>query len=372
MTKLAPAVEIDQHMDALVDQTLESVYGADPEMEARYGKIGRQRCKEDIIFHYCTLTEAIAADDPKIFLQYIAWGKVVLASRNIPSDDMKVTLAQMGTVCKEVLSRPSAIAASDYLNRAIRNLPAMPDSVPSFIPPDAPLGSYTSRYIAALLTANRDEARSVVRGAMRGGARLEDVFVHIFERSQQEFGRLWQENEISVAQEHFATAATELIMAELSNPAPVERLPHSFVGTCASSESHCVGIRMISELLDRQGWKVYFTGANTPIPSIIDMFRHFPIQVLGISAATAMQLSNVRKLIESLRKSKGHSVKILVGGKIFNDSPMLWKSLGADGYAPNAVEGVELAKRLVVKKSLAKGKPRNSRAANGKNKKVYS
>src|SRR5579864_7109686 len=99
MTKSTAAEEIDKQLDALVNQTLEVVYKADPEMEKRYGKVGRQRCREDIVFHYCTLTEAIAADDPQIFLRYIAWGKVVLASRRIPADDMKVTLAQMGSVC---------------------------------------------------------------------------------------------------------------------------------------------------------------------------------------------------------------------------------------------------------------------------------
>lgn len=357
MTKPTAAEEIDKQLDALVNQTLEVVYKADPEMEKRYGNVGRQRCREDIVFHYCTLTEAIAADDPQIFLRYIAWGKVVLASRRIPADDMKVTLAQMGAVCKKMLTKPAATIACDYLNRSIRNLPAMPDSIPSFISPDVPLASYANSYIAALLTANRDEARNVVRGLMRGGGRLEDVYLHVFERAQREFGRLWQQNEISVAQEHFATAATELLMAELSNPNPINRLPHSFVGTCASSESHCVGIRMISELLDRQGWKVYFTGANTPVNSIVDMFRHFPIEVLGISAATAMQLSNVRKLIQALRKVKtARQVKIIVGGKIFNDSPMLWKSLGADGYAANAVDGVELVNKMVAKKSSSRSR----------------
>jgi methanogenic corrinoid protein MtbC1 len=225
----------------------------------------------------------------------------------------------------------------------------MTSSLPSFVPLNAPLARHANRYIAALLSADRDEARRIVSGAVHG-ASIEDIFLHIFERAQREFGRLWQMNEISVAQEHFATYATELIMAELREPTPVTRVPHTFVGTCASGESHCVGIRMISELLDRQGWKVYFTGANTPIQSIVDVFKHFPIDVLGISATTAMQLRNVRGLIATLRKNKPtQKVKVLVGGKIFNESPLLWKSVGADGYAENAVEGVALAKKLVTK-----------------------
>ena len=37
----------------------------------------------------------------------------------------------------------------------------------------------------------------------------------MFQLSLREVGRLWQMNQISVAQEHYCTAATQLIMSQL-------------------------------------------------------------------------------------------------------------------------------------------------------------
>ena len=367
--KQMAAQEIEQHLETLVEETLNRVYLADPKMEQRYGSIGRRRCKEDIVLHYCTLTEALSTGDQGIFDRYIGWSKIVLQSRKIPINDLALTMRHMKESSWQRLTLASASTVNKMIDRAVRKLPNMPAHVPSYVPDDAPLSSHTNRYISGLLSANRDESRKIIRGLIQGGVRMEDIFIHIFERSQREIGRLWQENQISVAREHYATATTELYMAEIKGPEPARRLRRSFVGTCAIGESHSLGIRMMSELLDKQGWRVYYTGANTPIAGIVDLFGQFPIHVLGVSAATAMQLSNVRKLIDALRGNKrSRHVKILVGGKIFNDSPNLWKSVGADGYAPNAIKGVVLANKLVKDGSRVtkRGTPKRRAGTKGK------
>src|ERR1700744_3799447 len=102
--KVAGATEIDQRLHELVEATLDAVYRADPSMDQRYGQIGRARCREDLLFHYCTLTESIAADDASIFEKYIAWGKLVLSARRIPDADLVLTLRIMIDVCGRTLS----------------------------------------------------------------------------------------------------------------------------------------------------------------------------------------------------------------------------------------------------------------------------
>jgi len=44
---------------------------------------------------------------------------------------------------------------------------------------------------------------------------VRDVYLNVFQRSQHEIGRLWQMNQITVAQEHYCTAATQWIMVQL-------------------------------------------------------------------------------------------------------------------------------------------------------------
>jgi methanogenic corrinoid protein MtbC1 len=79
----------------------------------------------------------------------------------------------------------------------------------------------------------------------------------------------------------------------------------------------------------------------------VELISKFHIDVLGISAATAMDLPQVRRLIEAVRTSNKAKTKIMVGGRIFNDFPQLWKKIGADAFAKDALSGVNTAFKLV-------------------------
>jgi methanogenic corrinoid protein MtbC1 len=94
-------------------------------------------------------------------------------------------------------------------------------------------------------------------------------------------------------------------------------------------------------------------GANTPSASLIDLINKFHIDVLGISAATAMDLPQVRRLIAAVRNSGKTKTRIMVGGRIFNEVKGLWKKVGADAWAKDAVSGVDVAYKLVADKRKA-------------------
>jgi hypothetical protein len=46
----------------------------------------------------------------------------------------------------------------------------------------------------------------------------------------------------------------------------------------------------------------------------------------------------------------------MVGGRIFNDFPTLWKKVGADAFAKDAISGVNTAYKLVDAKKASNGK----------------
>jgi len=59
-------------------------------------------------------------------------------------------------------------------------------------------------------------------------------------------------------------------------------------------------------------------------------------------------LKSVQELIQAVRSAPDcTAVKILVGGYPFRIVPELWRQLGADGCAQDAVTAVDLANRLV-------------------------
>lgn len=67
----------------------------------------------------------------------------------------------------------------------------------------------------ALLEGKRDYALSIVSSDKAQGFGLAKMYERIFVPSQRELGRLWHLGKISVAQERFVMAATQVILAGL-------------------------------------------------------------------------------------------------------------------------------------------------------------
>ncbi|MCF7792615.1 MAG: hypothetical protein K9N09_02105 [Candidatus Cloacimonetes bacterium] len=56
----------------------------------------------------------------------------------------------------------------------------------------------------------------------------------------------------------------------------------------------------------------------------------------------------MKEIINTIKLNElDRNTKIMVGGYPFNTSPDLWKKIGADGYAPNAKQAINIADKLV-------------------------
>jgi methanogenic corrinoid protein MtbC1 len=210
----------------------------------------------------------------------------------------------------------------------------------------APLDGIARRYLQLLLNAERSEAIDLIMHASEEFP-LETVYIQVLQASQYEIGRLWETAEISVAQEHYCTAVTQVVMSLLF-PRISETPKHgrTFLGTCLESELHEVGMRMVCDIFELRGWKSVYLGAANPVAGILQMARDRAPDAIGISISRDENIPAVRHLIEELRAAEVRRVPILAGGAPFNAHPELWREVGADGCAGNAVEAVILAEML--------------------------
>jgi methanogenic corrinoid protein MtbC1 len=215
--------------------------------------------------------------------------------------------------------------------------------------PDAPLADLAQEYLRLLLQSERRKASSLILDAVEAGVKVKDVYLHVFQRTQHEIGRLWQMNRLTVAQEHYCTAATQLIMSQLyPHVFATERIGHRAVVACVGGELHELGARMVADFLEMEGWDAYYLGANTPADSVLRSLEDREAEILAVSATMTFHVSAVADLIAHVRTAEAYrATGILVGGYPFNLSPGLWRQVGAHGYAPDAQEAVTLAMRMV-------------------------
>jgi methanogenic corrinoid protein MtbC1 len=210
------------------------------------------------------------------------------------------------------------------------------------------LTALAQRYLDALLQGERHAANDMILDTVEQGTSIRNIYLYVFQPAQREVGRLWQTNQISVAQEHYITAATQLIMSQLyPRIFSSEKSGLRLVATCVGGELHEVGIRMVADFFEMEGWDTTYLGANTPTAGVLDMLADRQADVLAISATMTPHVSAVAELIASVRASDaGHEVRIMVGGYPFNLSPDLWRRLGADACAQDAQQAVLVANRL--------------------------
>ena len=337
---------IRPRLDELAQAIAERHFREHPEVLARYPEAGRQRCREDARFHLRYLAIALDAAAPELFLDYIAWTKVLLGARNVPASDLAGNLR----ILRETLGAVGAEGAEAvrYVDLAIERLPSMPDDVPSLLDPREPFWDVASPYLAALLRGSRRDALQVVEEAMAEGAPLRDIYRHVFEPVQQEIGRLWQTNQLTVAQEHFCTAATQHIMTRLyggvfGGPKREQRA----VAMCVGGELHEVGLRIITDLLELDGWQTWYLGASVPPAAAVQLCVDRKADVLLISATLPPHLFEVSEVIRLFRaRPELASAQVIVGGRAFRSAPNAWRTIGADGYATNADDCLALLERL--------------------------
>jgi MerR family transcriptional regulator, light-induced transcriptional regulator len=332
----------------LSDAVVERKYAAEPEFWERYGAVGRQRSLEDANYHFAYLAEALSASDPLLFMDYLKWVKVLFQGLGFPDAVLITTLRCMREVSQEHLPSDLKPVVAEYLEAGIRTVPQLPSAIPTFLRDEAPLTPLAREYLAALLRGERNSASHLVLGAVAQGTKVKDIYLQVFQPTQHEIGRLWQTNQLSVAQEHYCTAATQLIMSQLyPHIFATEKNGRSLVATSVGGELHEIGIRMVADFFEMEGWDTYYVGASTPTESILRTLVERDADVLAISATMTFHLHQVAELIARVR-DKGLQTSILVGGYPFNVSSGLWQMVNADGYARDAEEALITAERFMV------------------------
>lgn len=346
--KQASAIILAQR-DTLAEALVARQYQLQSQFWNPFGEAGRAKSVRDAGYHLTYLSEALSASDPTLFVEYVIWAKALFAGLKFPDDVLQQSLECMRAAFQTLLPENVRAVADAYVQAGLNALPRAATTPASFIEPDAPLGDLARAYLDALLRGDRAAASRMILDAVERGTSVKQIYLDVFQRTQREIGRLWQTNQISVAQEHYCTAATQMVMSQLyPRIFAGAKSGHKLVVTCIGGELHEIGARMVADFFEMEGWDTYFLGANTPTDAILRTLDERRADALAISATMTFHVRHVAELIERVRATNWNKPpKLLVGGYPFNLSPQLWQTLGADGYARDAQGAIGVMTQLV-------------------------
>jgi hypothetical protein len=116
LTVAARAAEsLRRQQDDLARAITEALYAERPELEARYGAAGREKCLQDMRYNLEHLAPAVAFAEPALFASYARWLAGLLLARGIPVGDVVRSLQLTGHVVAVRLPADEATAVSQSL-----------------------------------------------------------------------------------------------------------------------------------------------------------------------------------------------------------------------------------------------------------------
>ena len=192
----------------------------------------------------------------------------------------------------------------------------------------------------AVLASERRRAQQLFDAAMAQSASLVSAEIHVIQPALYAIGRDWQANRVTVAQEHLATAMAQFVMANAygrATPAP-DNGGRALLA-CPPGNHHEVGLRMVADALEMDGWNVQYLGANTPAASLVTQVEFFAPHLICLSASLPQHLRPLRETIDAMRQHLGERCPpIAIGGLVVNQFPALLDTLptmtlGADAEA---------------------------------------
>ncbi len=350
----AAGFTIYANLDTIAEKSIEIQYNRQTELLSRYGEKGRQLSIKDAKYHLQYLSEALCFESRDLFSSYVIWTRVLMENLNIPLKYVKVNLEIIKDIITEqaracnLTPEQSALVAK-YLDIGIYELDRELTPEPSFIIENLDTGQIAKQYLSYHLEGNRNKAFEMILRLIDEGIAIEKVYIEIIQPAQYEIGRLWHIHQASVAQEHYVTASSQLIMSQLyPNIISNEKKEKSLVATCVGSELHEMGVRMVADLFELDGWDTYYLGANMPASSIIETTKQTRSGLLVVSATLPLHVHKIKALIKEIRNDPHcKDLKIMVGGYPFNIDKQLWEKVGADLYAPDARSAVKVANQLI-------------------------
>ncbi len=295
------------------------------------------------------LAAAVSLGRPGLFIAQMRWCHDALTAKQVPTEPFHQALAATADEFEASFAESGSMIADTFIRPAVNDLAGYISTPDSALDNTTTTGRLMASYILALLEGERRQAIKLIHDAVDAGLPIQDAYLKILVPAANEIGRMWHQDEVTVGEEHFATATTQLIMAQLlakhPEPAPLSK---TVLAVGVAGDRHGLGLMVVSDFFDMDGWRVVNLGPDVPREDILQGLTYFQPDLLVLSATLQTHLSSLDQMIRNVRALRANDpLPVLVGGYAFRTEPEVAKQIGADGYAEDAVIAVEHGRRLV-------------------------
>jgi len=202
----------------------------------------------------------------------------------------------------------------------------------------------------AVISGLPDRARELADEALRGGVDPLEAIEHGLKPGMEVVGEGFDKGELFIPDLMMAGEAMKVGIATLE-PELMKRkqarqvLGRVVIGT-VEGDIHEIGKTLVATMLAAAGFEVHDLGVDVSAQRFVDAVRDTNANVVGLSALLTTTILNQEAVIQALTEAGlREQVKVIIGGVPAN--PEWAEEIGADAYADNATEAVDVVKTLV-------------------------
>jgi corrinoid protein of di/trimethylamine methyltransferase len=202
----------------------------------------------------------------------------------------------------------------------------------------------------AVVAGYPDKARELAQEALQAGVDPLEAIDRGFKPGMDVVGDGFAKGELFIPDLMMSGEAMKAAIAtlepEMANRKQERQVLGKVVMGTVEGDIHEIGKTLVSTMLAASGFEVHDLGVDVSAAKFVETVRDVEADVVGLSALLTTTVLNQEVVIQALKEAglRDH-VKVLIGGVPANDE---WaEEIGADAYADNATDAVDVVKRLV-------------------------
>ncbi|HXX73389.1 MAG TPA: corrinoid protein [Candidatus Acidoferrales bacterium] len=204
--------------------------------------------------------------------------------------------------------------------------------------------------VNAVLSFDGDKVTEATKKALKQGQDPVKI-VDELTKALRIVGKKFEDGEFFLMHLVAAAEPVQRVIKEILEPEMMKKkearksLGKVVLGTVAG-DIHDIGKNIVGAMLFAAGFEVYDVGKDIPSDQFVSKAKEVNANLIGASALLSTSLPMQREIVEgTVNAGLRDKVKLMFGGAPVTEE---WvKEIGGDGYAENAIEAVNVAKKIL-------------------------
>ncbi len=205
----------------------------------------------------------------------------------------------------------------------------------------------TERFFETLVSGDRTTARRIIEEQRTLGVAPQSLVTDLYWPTYEMIERLRRDDQVTTLGYHLATRLLRVVVdqtaARLIQRVETPPRGRSVFACCGPDEGCELGAQMAVDLLESHGFRVRFAGGGVPTDEIQSLVQNDQPDVLLMFSSAPGDLPVIRGLIDTLHEVGAcPNTQIVVGAGVFNRADGLAEEIGADLWASDPIELVQM------------------------------